>query len=84
MTHIGRIKLVQEAVDLMDCICICPHCGSHTRYGEMMMTSGIHNCAKCNAEINRQIKLDKEADYKVYVRKANGYEYEPYRWKGND
>lgn len=27
MSHIGRIKVIKEAEDIMDCICICPHCG---------------------------------------------------------
>lgn len=80
MKHIGRIRVIQEANDIMDCVCVCPHCNNHITYGEMMMTSGIHNCPKCNAEVNRQIELDKKADYDVYVRKANGHEYEPYRY----
>lgn len=81
MEHIGRIKVINEALDLMDCVCICPHCGSHAIYGNMMMISGIHNCPKCNEELHRTIDFDKKTDYDVYVRKANNYEYEPYRWK---
>lgn len=81
MKHIGRIKVIQEADDIMDCVCICPHCGSHALYGNMTMTSGIHNCPNCNAEINRQIELDKKVDYNVYVRKANSHEYEPYKYQ---
>jgi len=83
MKHIGRIKVIQEAENVMDCVCVCPHCGSHALYGNMMMTSGIHNCPKCNAEIRRQIELDKKADYDVYVRKANNNEYEPYKYQEN-
>lgn len=81
MNHIGRIKIIIPNRDLMQCLCICPHCGSHIVYGLMMMTSGIHNCPNCNDELNRQIELDKKADYNVYVRKANNNEYEPYKYQ---
>lgn len=84
MKHIGRIKVIQEVENEMDCVCICPHCGSHVVYGNMMMTSGIHNCPNCNAEVNRQLELDRKADYDVYVRKANNNEYEPYRYQENE
>ena len=81
MKHIGRIKVIQTAENEMDCICICPHCGSKVLYGEMMKTSGINNCPHCNEEVNRQIEFDKKTDYDVYVRKANHNEYEPYKYQ---
>lgn len=37
MKHIGRIKVIQDNEDIVDCICICPHCGSHVLYGNMFM-----------------------------------------------
>jgi len=81
MNHIGRIKVVRvQGVCEFDWLVKCPHCNSEVLYGDMRMTSGIHCCYHCNDEVNRQIKFDKDKDYNVYVRKANGHEYEPYRY----
>lgn len=80
--HIGRIKVVCEnEYDEMDTICICPHCGNKTRYGDMIMISGIHGCPKCHEELSKTINFDRNNQYDAYVRKANNYEYEPYRWR---
>lgn len=84
MLHIGRIKVLQSCEDEMEAVCICPHCGKETTYGEMSMVSGIHCCPNCNEELNRTIAFDKEHQYEAYVRKANNHEYEPYRYGGND
>ena len=80
MEHIGRIKVVQEAEDEMDTVCICPHCGSHARYGDMFMINGNHGCPKCHEELYKTITFDRENQYDTYVRKANNHEYEPYRY----
>lgn len=80
MPHIGRIKVIQPAEDIMDCVCVCPHCGNHARYGDMFMISGIHGCPKCQTELHKTITFDRENQYDAYVRKANNYEYEPYRY----
>lgn len=81
MLHYGRIKVILENEDEFLSKCICPHCGAEALYGDMMTVSGIHNCPKCNRELNLQIENDKKIDYNVYVRKANNFEYEPYRYK---
>jgi len=81
MTHIGRIKIVKEAEDIFDCICICPHCGKEARYGSMSTVSGVNCCPECNAELYDTILFDKKAHYDAYVRKANNNEYEPYKWE---
>lgn len=83
MTHIGRIRVVSYNIkNEYDSIVICPHCGAEVLYGDMRKTSGINNCPNCNEEVNKQIEFDKKTDYNVYVRKANSYEYEPYRYIG--
>jgi uncharacterized protein (DUF983 family) len=81
MEHIGRIKVIDKiADDIMDTVCICPHCGSHALYGNMFTVSGIHGCTKCQEELNDAIYYDKEHYYEVYITKANNFEYEPYRY----
>lgn len=79
--HIGRIKVIQPNSNVYDSICICPHCGAHVRYGEMCTVSGINNCPECNLTLHREIENDKSISYDLYARKANNYEYEPYRYK---
>ncbi len=79
MAHIGRIQVLEQNEDLFKTVCKCPHCGSKALYGDMFTVSGIHGCPNCQTELNRQLKFDRETDYNVYVRKANSYEYEPYR-----
>lgn len=80
MNHIGRIKVVKEDKDLMDCICICPHCGNRELYGNMFTISGIYGCPNCREELWDAICYDKAHHYNAYVRKANNHEYEPYRY----
>ena len=50
-THIGRIKVIKDDEDIMNCICICPHCGNHVLYGNMLMYSGVHSCPFCHESI---------------------------------
>lgn len=78
--HIGRIPVVKLDMDLFDCICICPHCGKKVRYGDLMLTNGIHNCPHCNVEVNMQTRKDQELDYEEYARKMANHEYEPYKY----
>ena len=83
MPHIGRIKVIKEDEDIMNCICICPHCGNKELYGNMFMISGIHGCPECQTELWHTINYDREHQYDAYARKANNHEYEPYRYKEN-
>lgn len=81
MEHIGRIKVIDKiADDIMDTLCICPHCGSHTLYGNMFMICGTHGCPNCQDELNYTIDRDRKTNYPEYVKKANNYEYEPYKY----
>lgn len=80
MKNIGRIKVVKSHNDIMQCICICPHCGREAIYGEMFTIFGIHGCPKCQNELNGTINFDKTNQYEVYIRKANNHEYEPYKF----
>ena len=84
MAHIGRIKVVKEADDIMDTICVCPHCGEHVLYGQMMMLNGIHECPMCCSQLYEEIKYDKSLSYDLYAEKNNHHDYEPYRYKGDD
>lgn len=85
MEHIGRIKVIEPCkLDEMYSVCICPHCGKKTTYGEMAMVSGIHCCHHCLEELNKTIEFDKKTHYEVYARKANNHEYEPYRYRGDE
>lgn len=84
MKHIGRIKVIQDNEDVMDCICICPHCGNHVLYGNMFMIFGIYGCPICQDDLRYQIDHDQEHHYDDYVRRANNHEYEPYRYKGEE
>ena len=84
VTNLGRIKVIKETENIMDWVCICPHCGKETTYGKMIMTNGIHNCEKCNTQLNKQIETDRDADYETYSRKANNHEYEPYMYVEED
>ena len=69
-----RIEVVQEADDVMDSVVVCPHCGKHQRYGNMMMISGISCCDDCHDQLWREIEKDKATDYSIYRTK----DYEPY------
>ena len=69
-----RIEVVHEAEDVMDYICVCPHCGKHVRYGNMMMISGHSCCDYCHDSLSNEIERDKAADYELYVKK----DYEPF------
>ena len=84
MKHIGRIKVVTPNENIMECICVCPHCGEEVRYGSMMMVSGVHCCPNCNVQLHQEMETDKEASYETYVNKVNGREYEPYRSPKDD
>ena len=84
MKHIGRIKVVEEAEDIMECICICPHCGRKARYGEMHMYCGEHGCPECADDLRDSIEFDRQNHYDRYVRKANSNDYEPYKYVGED
>lgn len=84
MKHIGRIKIFQEADNLMDNICICPHCGRHSLYGNMMMYNGIHGCPICYESLRSEIIHTQSANYDLYLKKANNHEWESYRWKEGD
>lgn len=80
MAHIGRIKVIKAAQNVLDAICICPHCGREARYGDMHMYCGEHGCPKCADDLRRAIEADRKADYESYVRKANANDYEPYKY----
>ena len=80
MTHIGRIKVIKETEELMDNICVCPHCGRHVLYGNMLMYNGIHSCPTCHQRLCYEVEHDKSYDYDSYVQKANNHEYEPYKY----
>ena len=84
MKHIGRIKVIEEADDIMDCVCICPHCGRKARYGEMHMYCGEHGCPECADDLRDSIEFDRQNHYDRYVRKANNNDYEPYKYVGED
>ena len=71
MKHIGRIKVVEEAEDIMECICICPHCGRKARYGEMHMYCGEHGCPECADDLYDSIEFD--LPYSASVRRR--YEF---------
>ena len=78
--HIGRIEVVKEADDYLDYVCVCPHCGRHVRYGDMTMYCGEHGCNHCIDDLHDSIEYDRQNNYDRYVRKANGNEYEPYKY----
>ena len=69
-----RVKVVQEAEDIYDSICICPHCGKQVAYGDMMMVSGHSCCPVCHDSLYHEIAYDKENNYDLYLAK----DYEPY------
>ena len=69
-----RIKVVQEAEDLYDTVCVCPHCGEHVTYGHMTMVSGTSCCPLCLDELHMEMDRDKEKDYEIYRTK----DYEPF------
>ena len=69
-----RIEVVQEAEDIYDTVCICPHCGKHVTYGNMMMISGHSCCPICHDSLYREIENDKSTDYDKYLTK----DYEPF------
>ena len=69
-----KIKVVHEADDVMDYVCICPHCGKEAIYGEMTMISGHSCCGACHEQLWKEIAKDKEEDYQRYITK----DYEPY------
>lgn len=78
--HIGRIRVFRESDDLMDTLCVCPRCGRHVLYGNMMMYNGVHSCPNCHEGLRAEIERDKSNDYETYLRKANDNAYEPYRY----
>lgn len=85
MTHIGRIKVIKEADDILDTmnyICICPHCGREVRYGDMLMYCGEYGCHECADDLHDSIEYDRQNHYDRYVRKVNNDEYEPYKYVG--
>ena len=69
-----RIEVVQEAEDIFDTVCVCPHCGKHVTYGNMMMISGISCCPICHDSLYKEVMHDKETDYEKYTTK----DYEPF------
>lgn len=81
MKNIGRTKVLQyNYQNEFDSLCVCPHCGRDVFYGDMMKVNGINCCPACNKELHLTIEADQKEDYEKYVRKANSYEYEPYRY----
>lgn len=78
MTNIGRIRVVRESDDLMDCGVICPHCGATTDYGSLRMVDGVYCCPLCHEQLYKTIEFDRANNYEAYVRKANNHLYEPY------
>lgn len=83
--HYGRIVVVEEnAEDEYKSVCICPHCGSLTHYGEMMMISGTHCCPKCHDELYGTIEYLRKNHYNAYTRIGNNHEDEPYRYIGGE
>ncbi len=79
--HIGRIEVVYDNPELMDCVCICPHCGRHVTYGQITMYNGNHGCPACHMELRAEVEHDRQHNYNTYVHKANAHEYEPFRYK---
>ena len=80
MRHVGRIKIVNDAYNYLDTICICPHCGRQVKYGDMYMYLGQHGCPHCIDDLRDSVEFDRQNHYDRYVRKANNYEYEPYKY----
>ena len=78
--HIGRIKVLQESDNLMDTLCVCPRCGRHVLYGNMMMYCGIHTCPKCHEGLRKEVEYDKGSGYTNYMDKTYSGSYEPYRY----
>ena len=79
--HIGRIKVIDNSnEDYFKWVCICPHCGEKTTYGEMHMHCGEHGCPKCADDLRDSIEFDRKNHYDRYVRKANNNDYEPYKY----
>lgn len=84
MNHIGRVKIIKESFNIMDCLCICPHCNREAYYKDLRKVSGINCCPYCNEQLHYQIESDKKKDYNIYMNKSNTYAYEPYRYQGED
>lgn len=82
--HYGRTVVVEPKENEFDSICICPHCGAKTRWGDMFKICGVNGCPNCHEELNDTIQFDREHHYDAYVRKANNNEYEPYMYRGED
>lgn len=80
LTHYGRIKVLVPHENMMESLCVCPHCGSEVVYGEMCMYHGIHTCPNCIESLRKTVDFDRENQYDVYVRKGNNHEYEPYKY----
>ena len=80
MKHIGRIKVVIETEELMDCVVVCPHCGTHTTYGSITYYCGSHGCPSCHMSLRDKIEKDRTSNYDAYVRKSNNHDYEPYKY----
>ena len=80
VTHIGRIRVIKEADNDLDTICVCPHCGRQVRYGDMTMYCGEHGCNHCINDLHDSIEYDRQNHYDRYVRKANNNDYEPYKY----
>lgn len=80
--HYGRMIVYEEnKCNKMRSIIICPHCGRLTDYGWTAMHCGVHGCQFCINELSTTIELDREYNYEAYAKKANNFEYEPYRYK---
>ena len=84
MTHIGRIKVVEEKENELESVCICPHCGKKVLYGNMMMVSGSHCCPECHDEVYDTLKFLREHHYEAYVRLGKTHSDEPYQWRPED
>lgn len=69
-----RIEIIQPAECIFDTVCVCPHCGKHVTYGNMMMVSGVSCCPLCYDDLCITMEHDKAVDYSKY---ANA-DYEPY------
>lgn len=79
--HYGRMIIYEEKRNMMRSIVICPHCGRLVYYGHTATHCGIHGCEFCIDELSTTIELDREYNYEAYAKKANNFEYEPYRYK---
>lgn len=82
ITHIGRTKVVDaRGESYLEYLCVCPHCGEISRYGDMIKISGINCCQKCHSSLANLIRFDRAKRFRTYGYKAKNHLYEPHRYK---